>query len=190
MPADVGADDAPAAPEVQPGQIGIQVGGRDTSATVRRRDDSLEITVLGSRIVLQGVKGDGNKAPLDSDGSIDVDEARQVRTTVTGFSKNSDVEVWVMSTPTPLGTAQVSANGDLDALYKLPGQLETGNHRLVVSGVNSVGEKVVIAVGLRVAARENAATWSNVFLFIIVLAGAAAIFLPAVLRRRRSEESR
>lgn len=190
MPAGVGPEDAPSAPDAQPGQIGVQVGGRDTSATVRRRDDSLEITVLSSRIVLQGVKGDGNKAPLDSDGSIDVDTARQVRTTVTGFLENSDVEVWVMSTPTPLGTAKVSANGDLAALYKLPGHMDPGQHRLVVNGINNVGEKVVIAVGVRVVAEENPASWSNVFPFIIALAGAAAIFLPAVLRRRRLEADR
>lgn len=185
VPDGLGSDDAPQAPTADPGQIAVQVGGRDVSALVLRQDDQIEVSVLGTKIVLNGVTIEGNKVPLDASGSINLDEARRVRIAASGFSPESEVGAWVMSTPVPLGVTRTDAEGSVDALYQFPESVEAGDHRLVVDGRNQNGEQVVISLGVRAASTDSGAPWSRVFVLILLLGVAGGVFIPAALRRKR-----
>ena len=140
--------------------------------------------VAESIVTLEGQRSDGSRAPLDARGSIDATVADTARVEVTGFAGESDVDAWIFSDPVHLGTLSTSKAGTSKGVFDLPPEVEAGNHRIVMRGTTVEGKETVVAVGLRVAA-SGGVGWSGVLVAAILAAIFAALFLPAVVRRRR-----
>jgi hypothetical protein len=83
------------------------VGGEPVESTVTRSNDQLVIAAGDMSATISGVTADGAVAPLDNDGNIRLSEGDQIQVEASGFAPNSDVEVWLFSTPTLLGTVTV-----------------------------------------------------------------------------------
>ncbi|WP_139177242.1 fibronectin type III domain-containing protein [Geodermatophilus siccatus] len=82
--------------------------------------------------------GDG---PLSTeDGRIDqVTPGEEVVLTGSGFLPFSTVVLTMYSTPTPLGTAVVGADGTFTATVTIPSGVAAGTHALVASGIDDSG---------------------------------------------------
>ena len=150
-----------------------------------RKDNIVTLTAGSVRVSMNAVGSDGEVIPLTADGSIKVDAAEKVRVSIAGFGPSSDVELWMMSTPVALGSTTVNETGTADAVFTMPVNIEPGDHRLVISGVDALNQEVVMSLGVRVNPEATVASWSRVFLLILLLAAGGALFLPAVLRRRK-----
>ncbi|MFM8871227.1 MAG: fibronectin type III domain-containing protein [Actinomycetota bacterium] len=172
-------------PPAEPGSVTAVIGGEPVEVTVERRDDVIIMKVAESLVTLEGRRDDGSRAPLDSSGSINASVSDTIRLEVTGFAGESNVDAWVLSDPVHLGQVLTTKGGTAEGVFQLPTDVETGNHRIVMRGTTAEGKEAVVAVGLRVASSEGVG-WSGLLVAVILAAVFAALFLPAVIRRRRS----
>ena len=101
------------------------------------------------------IEYDGTEMAIETGGDVElvddrlvVSDGATVTTSGSGFMPGSIVEVWVFSTPTLLGTAEVDEDGSFSAVYNLPADLAVGVHTLQAEGVTSSGEPRAMALAL------------------------------------------
>ena len=103
-----------------------------------------------------------------------------------GFAPGAEVSVWMFSTPTKLGIVTAGTEGKVSGTFELPSGLEVGNHRIVISGDNPDGAKVLVGIGLSYGSVESGSTTTRLLIAIpIALAILFGVFLPAAIRRRK-----
>jgi hypothetical protein len=171
--------------EAAPGEAAILVGGEPVESTVTRSNDQLVIAAGDMSATISGVTADGAVAPLDNDGNIRLSEGDQIQVEASGFAPNSDVEVWLFSTPTLLGTVTVNAQGAASAQFPLPRGAESGNHRVALNGKNVAGEDASFAVGIVIGSSTGGVSTTGKILIAIPIALAVLFALVIPARRRR-----
>jgi len=97
---------------------------------------------------------------------------------VAGLLPNSTADITIHSEPRNLGQMTVDASGRLSALVQIPADMPTGNHTVVVRGLDARGDDVELRFGVEVT-RETGAEW-RMWVFVSLLLGATFL----VLRRR------
>jgi hypothetical protein len=171
--------------EAAPGEAAILVGGEPVKSTVTRSNDQLVIAAGDMSATISCVTADGAVAPLDNDGNIRLSEGDQIQVEASGFAPNSDVEVWLFSTPTLLGTVTVNAQGTASAQFPLPTGAESGNHRVALNGKNVAGEDASFAVGIVIGSASGGVSTAGKVLIAIPIALAVLFALVLPARRRR-----
>jgi len=86
-----------------------------------------------------------------SDSEIRVFKGRTIQMSAEGFVPQSEVQVWVNSTPFLLGTITTDAVGSFDQTFDLPAEIEVGNHVLTLSGTARSGSAAKVSIGLIVS---------------------------------------
>ena len=177
---------APEAPGAEPGAAAVVVDGESVDATLERLDNSYVVSGAGVNVTVSGVSADGARIPLDPDGTLRLEPGDSVVVDATGYASGSDVEAWMFSVPSRLGTMAADATGKASATFVVPASVEAGNHRLVLTGANSNGSEVVLSMGIALGAYESG---SSVQTWVIVVPIAAAVIfavvIPTTVRRRR-----
>ena len=179
---------APLAPETQPGEAKLTIDGEAAEMMLTRRDNQLFVSfgVLSSS--LSAITPQGERRALDDNGNIRFQQGDSLEILATGFAGNTDIEVWVFSTPRDLGLIRTTTAGEAESLLTVPNNIESGNHRVVVSGTTKSGSKVVVAVGFIVGSSSDGVTTAQKFFIALPLTAAviAGLIIPT-RRRRRSE---
>ena len=135
-----------------------------------------------------GVTADGVVTPLDSDGNLRLTEGDLVEMSVSGLKASADIEVWMFSTPTQLGTVKANAAGRSSGQFKIPSGTEEGQHRFAVETRLPNNEKATVAVGIVYGAASTTSTVARVLIAIpIALAVAIGLIVPTTIRRRRRQ---
>lgn len=172
---------------VQSGEAAVSVGGKRQQSTVSRQDNRVVITVGEMTAIVSSVDTEGNTLALDAEGNIALEPGARVAIKVAGFEPGTEVEMWMFSTPVRLGTATVGADGTLDTVVVVPADVPNGAHRVVITTRSADdGDPVTFTLGIVVrefTKESNLATW--LIVTPILLAVAAALFLPPAMRRRR-----
>jgi hypothetical protein len=180
---------APAPPvvdKVDAGQSSVQVDGVKTDAVVTRSNNQMVVTAGSLSATLSGLDKTGNRAALDSNGVVHLDVGDVIKISLGGFKPESIVEVWLFSTPTKLGTAEVGADGKMSGEYKLPFGTKSGAHRVVVTAKLPNGKPTTFTLGILVGDISTTSTLTRVLIAIpISLAIGFGFLLPTRLRRRR-----
>ena len=145
-----------------PAQDAIRIGTADFNMALDTSDDAVKME--GSDIVLM------NDTPIRVFGK--------------GFKPGSEVEVWVFSTPTFLGTATVAADGTFSKYFTIPSSIETGHHTLQAEGVNTSDQPRAVSAGVIVRGEEMPNTGSNPAP-VLMLAGTLMLAGFALLASRR-----
>jgi hypothetical protein len=171
--------------EAAPGEAAILVDGEAVESTVARRNDQLVIAAGDMSATISGVTADGAVSPLDNDGNIRLSDGDQIQVEASGFAPNSDVEVWLFSTPTLLGTVTVNSEGAASAKFALPAGAENGNHRVALNGKNVAGEDASFAVGIVIGSSSGGVSTAGKVLIAIPIALAVLFALVIPARRRR-----
>jgi hypothetical protein len=129
-----------------------------------------------------------NVAALDNEGNVRLKAGDVVRIKLAGFKAKSTVEAWLFSTPQLMGTAKVGADGVVVGNFVVPKNVPQGSHRIAIVAQTTDGKPATLTVGVKVGEWKKEKT-ITVWLIIlpIVLAVFGAMFLPAVVRRRRHE---
>lgn len=176
-------------PNVDTGGAALRVAGKEVPVTISREDNSILIRAVLFNARFSGQQSDGSVIALDSDGNIRVKNGDALKVTVTGFAPESEVEVRLYSDPILLGRTSVDKQGTMLSTYRIPDTITSGAHRVVLVGKNYSGDTVTFAAGIMVGA-ANTTSWALRLLIAFPLGGAvlAAMFLPAILRRRKREE--
>ena len=190
---------APEVPEVAPGEAVIEINGQIVSGETTRTDS--QITTSGG-----GFSGSfSGQNPLNPDGVLTTGPGGTIDVESSGFPENTEVEVWVLSTPQQVATATVGADGQYVAPVALPGDLESGNHRLALVGTSPDGSvtKIVLGfinegaideTGIAPTAVEDGSEESSsgnwALIVILVLAGAGILLAGGVYSARRRQTQR
>jgi hypothetical protein len=164
----------------------VQVDGVKTDAVVTRSNNQMVVTAGSLSATLSGLDKTGNRAALDSNGVVHLDVGDVIKISLGGFKPESFVEVWLFSTPTKLGTAEVGADGKMSGAYKLPFGTKSGSHRVVVTAKLPNGKPTTFTLGILVGDISTTSTLTRVLIAIpITLAIGFGFLLPTQLRRRR-----
>ena len=177
---------APDAPVTDPGDVRATVDGSDAQVSVSRSNGSIIVSSSEFAFAATAVDAKNSTVPLDSSGSLSVTKASNVNVRTIGLAPTSEVDAWMMSTPTPLGRVTTDPSGVVKGSFPVPGRIEPGAHRIVLAGTTKSGKKVVLSIGVRVAdTKKTTVKWSWVFLGLIGIASFFALVIPA---RRRDDD--
>jgi hypothetical protein len=178
----------PPAPEVSGGEGIAVIDGVETTVAVSRSDNRFTISTGDVSATLTGITSSGEIAALDEDGAVRLSNEDSFEIQLEGFSPNSDVEVWMYSTPSKLGITAVDAVGKGTERYAVADSIEPGAHRIVLRGENSDGKKLEIAFGMFIGFENSTSTAARIIIIVpIALAILFGLLLPTALRRRRKD---
>ena len=173
-------------PTIPRGGSALRIAGKEVPLKITRRENQLLLNAQNFDAAFSGVRTDGTVIPLDTDGNIRLDKGDAIKVTVTGFAPESQVEIRLYSEPILLGMGAVNDGGTVTQAYQIPETVPAGSHRVVLSGKNYSGDKVVFTVGIVLGAQESASRLIRALIAIpILVAIFLALFLPAFLRRRK-----
>ena len=178
----------PQIPKIGPGEAEVLVGGEPVKTTVSRTGDRMVITAGQLRATISSAASDGSTVALDADGNVLLDEGDSFTFDLSGLAANSEIEVWLFSTPMLLSTVEANSEGEASAKLPLPDGVVSGSHRAALVGTNVSGEDVSLTVGIVVGGSSGGvSTTGKVLIAIpIVLAVLFALVVPAQRRRRSS----
>lgn len=181
---------APETPAAAPGEGVVMVGGKATIATVTRSNNKITVSAAGINVTFSGISADGELIPLDSDGNMRVVGNDVVAIDGSGFAPNSEIEVWMFSTPRMLTKISADSAGRVAENVTLPGVLEEGDHRFVLNGEASNGDNALVGLGLIVGYEGGGLSTTGKFLIAlpIALAILMGLIIPTAIRRRRDDD--
>ena len=172
--------------QVSAGESSVLLDGVKTNTKVARENNELIVTAGSVSATLSGIDDQGKTVPLDSDGSVRLSAGDSIKVAVGGFKPNSEVEVWLFSTPVRLGSASVGSDGSMSKTFVLPAGVKSGNHRVAVLAKLPNGKTATFTLGIVVGEISTTSTVTRVLIAIpIVLAIGFGLILPTRLRRRR-----
>ena len=176
----------PEIPKVSTGESALDVGGVSTKVDVTRENNQLVIKSGSLQAVLSGLDAKGETRSLDSDGNLRLTGGDVVKINMGGFQPDSEVDVWLFSTPKRLGTAVVGADGRVSGSFTIPEDVESGAHRIAVTAKLPNGKSATFTLGVAVGEIKKSSTVTRVLIAIpITLAIVFGFLLPNRLRRRR-----
>ncbi len=121
----------PNPPAAGGGQTGHE--NQPTTLLPNGNKDGLKLTAPDWSLDLIGQEN-GVNVPLDTLGRIVFQEGHLAHTSGSGFKPNSDVHVYIFSTPILLGILHTDANGNFVGDLPLPAGLAVGDHTVQVDG--------------------------------------------------------
>ena len=179
---------APQAPETNPGEAKLLVDGEAAEMEISRRDNQLFVTNGSLSSALSAITPQGERRALDEAGNIRFEEGDSLELLATGFAGDTDLEVWVFSTPRDLGLIRTSTRGEAESRLTVPTDIEHGNHKVVISGTSRSGAKVVVAVGIIIGARSGGVSTAQKFFIALPITAAVIAGLIIPTRRRRKAD--
>ena len=188
LPGNAGGTVAPKAPvvdAVDPGKASVTVGGEASTVDVGREGNQLVVTAGRIKATVGALDSSGAIAPLDPEGNVRLNPGDPVRVNAEGFKPGTTVRVWLLSTPTLLGSVKVAGDGSVSASFTVPKGVSNGSHRIVIEATTAEGKPATLAVGVKVGnwtKEQSMVVW--LIVLPIVLAVIAALVLPATRRRR------
>lgn len=132
----------------------LLVDGRPAPVTVRpdRANDPTGLDVEGPGFTMRLVGRSTNDRPLGltPDGALILEQDRTAFTQGTGFESNSQVYLYLLSTPRFLGTVATDASGAFQGSVPLPLDIPAGRHTLQANGLTPDGVVRSLSLGVQV----------------------------------------
>jgi hypothetical protein len=141
-----------------PDKAQVLIDGKLIDLIVVINDDNSATIELPGQFVVRVIPTLPEDSVVLSDGStgLRVYRNRTISIQGEGFAKESEVEVWMNSTPIKLGTAMTDTNGAFSESFTTPLGIELGEHTLTLSGNLPDGTLSKTSIGLIVVDAENA----------------------------------
>lgn len=176
--------------QVSAGETSVLLDGVKTDVSVARENNAMVVTAGSVSATLSGFDAQGKTVPLDPDGSVHLSTGDFIKVAVGGFKPDSEVEVWLFSTPVRLGSASVGSDGSMSKTFILPAGVKSGNHRVAVLAKLPNGKTATFTLGIVVGEFSTTSTVTRVLIAIpLALAIGFGLILPNRLRRRRTTKA-
>ena len=176
--------------KVSAGESSVLLDGVKTDTKVARQNNAMIVMAGSVSAALSGINDQGKTVPLDSDGSVRLSAGDSIKVAVGGFKPDSEVEVWLFSTPVRLGSAPVGSDGSMSKTFILPAGVKSGNHRVAVLAKLPNGKTATFTLGIVLGEISTTSTVTRVLIAIpIALAIGFGLILPTRLRRRRTTKA-
>jgi hypothetical protein len=171
---------------VVPGEVIVEIGGEEVQASVEVNQEEGVATVSAGVVVASVSGSQVNESTAEApENALVFAAGDEVSVSASGFEPDSEVDATIYSTPRNLGKLSVDAQGNVTAEITLPSDMETGNHTLVLSGVDQNNNPIAVKFGLIVYANEtNIPGWIYVLVALLVLVLAASIGVNVRQRAR------
>jgi hypothetical protein len=184
------SESAPLAPSADLDAAVVVVDGVESAASITRSNNTLNIVGGGVTATISGMSPSGEPISLDDDGNLRLSDGDQIVVEATGFISGEKIGVWLFSAPNQLGSLTADATGKISGRFALPTDVESGDHRLVLEGVNSDGSPVILGLGIAVGEIESSSVLARLLIAIpVALAIIIGLVIPTTLRRRRRESA-
>jgi len=171
---------------VVPGEAVVEIGGEEVQASVEVNQEEGVATVSAGEVVASVSGSQVNEGSADApENALVFAAGDEVSVSASGFEPDSEVDATIYSTPRNLGKLSVDAQGNVTAEITLPSDMETGNHTLVLSGVDQNKNPIAVKFGLIVYANETSIPgWIYGLMALLVLVLAASIGVNVRQRAR------
>lgn len=140
----------------------LLVNGQPAPVTVRpdapRNATALDIEGPGFTMQLAGRTTNNRPLGLTPDGALILEQDRTAFTQGTGFQANSQVFLYLLSTPRFLGTVATDASGAFQGSVPLPMDIPAGRHTLQANGLTTDGAVRSLSLGVQVQKTSTRAT--------------------------------
>jgi len=133
-----------AAVVIRSGQVAVVNDGVATEPQISVSADGLEIAVAETSVSVRGI------ALTDDQGTSVLAPGQTLEVAAEGFQPDSQVEMWVFSTPRLIATFRVETSGRVEGSVEIPNDLESGNHQLQFRGPSSQGAQLVVAISVSI----------------------------------------
>ena len=140
----------------------LLIDGQPAPVTVKpdRVTNPTGLDIEGSGFTMRLVGRSTNDRPLGltPDGALILEQDRTAFTQGTGFASNSQVYLYLLSTPRFLGTVATDASGAFRGVVPLPLDIPAGRHALQANGLTPDGVVRSLSLGVQVNAVSTQAT--------------------------------
>ena len=116
----------------------VTLNGGETNAIVQANttQNGMEVVANGWGLSLAVIEPNGNAAPLSPNRSLVLNEDQQVKVSGPGFKPNTEVHVYLFSTPRLIGTTTTDSNGNFVGIFPMLKDVAVGNHLIQVNGIS------------------------------------------------------
>ena len=136
---------------LSPTDVASVVAGQSAQVVVTQIDKQQVHAAIGeSTMMVASVGESGALEPLLANGSVALTRGSTLRVDGTGMMPGSQVAVWLHSTPTKLGSADVGADGAFAEVLSVPASIELGGHKVQFIGSAPDGSAMEFALGVTV----------------------------------------
>jgi hypothetical protein len=136
---------------LSPTEVASVVSGQSAPVVITQIDKQQVHAAIGeSTMMVASVGETGALEPLLANGSVAFTRGSTLRVDGTGMLPGSQVAVWLHSTPTKLGSADVKADGSYAEVLSVPSEIELGGHKVHFIGSTPDGSTMEFALGVTV----------------------------------------
>lgn len=172
---------------VPPGIGEVQVSGTSVAVETSVDADIGSATIVAGEVSATITGGQAPEGGDTPENALAFEAGSLVSLSASGFQPESDADVTIYSEPTNLGRLQVDANGTVTAEVTLPENLKSGNHTLVISGVDAKNQPIAVKFGLIVYGTESITpVWVWLLVAMLSLTLFASVWLNIQSRQRAS----
>jgi hypothetical protein len=174
-------------PTIASGSAVLQVNGVPVTVQISRRNNQVEIVSKNFTVRLLILKRDGSVSPLNQTGSMAASAGDSVAAEFEGLKPGTTLEVRMYSEPVLLGRTRIPTNGLVTGSYEIPESAPSGDHSFAVLATGSDGAPISFFAPMQVADTSTGPGLVAVLIAVpVLLAMGLGLFLPPVLRRRRT----
>jgi len=136
---------------LSPTDVASVVAGQSAQVVITQIEKQQVHAAIGeSTMMVASVGETGALEPLLANGSVAFTRGSTLRVDGTGMLPGSQVAVWLHSTPTKLGSADVGADGTFAEVLSVPENIELGGHKVQFIGSTPDGSTMEFALGVTV----------------------------------------
>ena len=174
------------------GDSALLVNGTSSVVTVTpnalSQATAINITGSGFTMSLQGLNQSNQPLGLTPDGALIVQPSRMASFSGTGFMPDTNVDIYIFSTPRLLGSIRTDSSGNFNGSITIPSDLEAARHTLQLNGYAPTGEVRSLSLGVKLEAGSLAATGNSAPISMGVAAMATLLLggLVLILKRKAS----
>ena len=136
--------------QTEPDQGVVAVNGVTVDLVVTINEDNSATIEYPGNFIIQIIPTQPEDGVVLSDGTSGIRLYRDRSAAIQGegFAPDTEVEVWINSTPVKLGTALTDSQGSFSKTFDIPPGIELGAHTLTLNGVLADGNLARTSIGL------------------------------------------
>jgi hypothetical protein len=168
-------------------EVGATIGGRSVSSKISYNNGNVVVSVGGATLEYTIIDPDGTQRVLTGTAPVVVQQGDTVGVRFAQFVDNAEATAWIVPGDLPIGfTTLVGGQGTINGIISQ--EVTPGIRRIITVTKSENNEPLVVALGIEVLdSVDSDSSWSLVFLFIVGIAVAGGLLIPAARRRRDND---
>ena len=150
----------PVKKELKTGDVQVLIGSNlvEVRTTPSAKKDAVTTSGDDWNITYKSTSLSEVAIPLDKENAIVLVQGNLAQVSGTGFQPNTELKVYLFSEPKLIGTVLADATGTFGGKFKVPTNLESGEHSIQVLGYSKSGEIRIATIGVTAKAANPKAT--------------------------------